>query len=133
MFFSWSLLDPFHQFHSPWVPPFSAGWRFCPSSGVVPSTSIPSHITTRPSPITPSSPILSRRIPSTPSHSLPPLPFLPNNGQKKKLQILMPTWRVNSFDKGYHFFLEFKFINLLVQEKKISLISYVFLIRGHFF
>ena len=24
---------------------------------------------------------------------------------KKKLQILMPTWRVNSFDKGYHFFL----------------------------
>ena len=29
---------------------------------------------------------------------------LPNNGQKKKLQILMPTWRVNSFDKGYHFF-----------------------------
>ena len=53
--------------------------------------------------------------------------------KKKKLQILMPTWRVNSFDKGYHFFLEFKFINLLVQEKKISLKSYVFLITDHFF
>ena len=25
--------------------------------------------------------------------------------KKKKLQILMPTWQVNSFDKGYHFFL----------------------------
>ena len=26
---------------------------------------------------------------------------------KKKLQILMPIWRVNFFDKGYHLFLEF--------------------------
>ena len=56
-----------------------------------------------------------------------------NNGKKKKLQISMPTWRVYSFDKGYNFFLKFKFINLLVQEKKISLISYVFLIKGYFF
>ena len=53
--------------------------------------------------------------------------------KRKKLQILMPTWRVYSFDKGYNFFLKFKFINLLLQEKKILLISYVFLIRGHFF